>query len=525
MISTIETDIIKNLLTLERMVNKFSFQKNYLEELNLMTLDTQKIVNSVEYKLMVNLNNCFLHALHCENKDILIRALRMYVDLQKCDEAHLICQTHILKPVLQDILSERYLGLCNQDLDKVYSKVKEILDMKVDFLSEIVEENADLNCFNFVLKSFWKEFDRQSRVGLPHITAPGNPELFQKRFTCTYNLLKHIANKAGDEHLIIKDEEFQDHLKRFNLPVYFEIKFQQIAGNFESSTIDMDLKNVTADINKHSFRLKPSVILWEGLESCFHEDVFIDQLADHFIRLSMMLLSRYVLLLEKLLKKLPLPTVTKEEADCFIVNVLIDLSGVEGLVALKCHQQEVTKVKETIYSVLNSNMWPIVIKVFTVNNKVILKARSSFTSYISSVKVKECIGHIQNITAIPRLYRRTNKSPPKEASAYMVEAVKPVTIFAKKFEDNSAQVKGTIEGIINNISKQYLSLVQDVLRSVCKTEESLRRLKSRSTNASDLSADPKETISDEAKIKEQIKYDVFYFCDKVMQFEVHSSKV
>lgn len=53
--------------------------------------------------------------------------------------------------------------------------------------------------------------------------------------------------------------------------------------------------------------------------------------------------------------------------------------------------------------------------------------------------------------------------------------------------------------------------------SVCKTEESLRRLKSRTLNTSgeDSSHGSKDTMSDETKIREQIKYDVGYFSDKV----------
>lgn len=51
--------------------------------------------------------------------------------------------------------------------------------------------------------------------------------------------------------------------------------------------------------------------------------------------------------------------------------------------------------------------------------------------------------------------------------------------------------------------------------SVCKTEESLRRLKSRNINPSEETSPQTETMSDEMKIREQIKYDVAYFFEKV----------
>lgn len=50
-----------------------------------------------------------------------------------------------------------------------------------------------------------------------------------------------------------------------------------------------------------------------------------------------------------------------------------------------------------------------------------------------------------------------------------------------------------------------------------KIEESLKRFKSRNVNvSSDEPGGSPDTMSDEAKIREQIKYDVGYFCDKVL---------
>lgn len=63
---------------------------------------------------------------------------------------------------------------------------------------------------------------------------------------------------------------------------------------------------------------------------------------------------------------------------------------------------------------------------------------------------------------------------------------------------------------------RFLKLVQGVLRSVCKTEESLRRLKNRNVAVSEESAHQSDTGSDEMKIREQIKLDVAYFLQKVI---------
>lgn len=64
---------------------------------------------------------------------------------------------------------------------------------------------------------------------------------------------------------------------------------------------------------------------------------------------------------------------------------------------------------------------------------------------------------------------------------------------------------------------RYSVLVKEVLHSVCKTEESLRRLKSRNVNPADDSSSNSrgDLSSDESKIREQIKLDVKYFVTHV----------
>ncbi|KAF7267137.1 hypothetical protein GWI33_019629 [Rhynchophorus ferrugineus] len=516
-ISTIEKDWYNNLNTLERIVNKYSFQKIYLCELSLMTTDIESITTNIEEKLVKNINMCFLNAFKDKYKTGILKCLRMYINLQKQDEAHKTIQINILRPQLQPLFTDKYLEKNGQSLDQIYMKVRFILDSEIDYISRIIEEYSDLNSFNFVLNSFWPEFDMQSTNGLPYITAPGNPELFQKRFISTFNLLKYIAERSGDKTLVSKNVTFLRNLKRFNLPVYFEIKFQQIAGNFESENLNLSLQNIYLGNNELSLTLKPTISLIKSLETCFQGNVYIDQLADQFIKLSLMLISRYLKLIDNVLNNSITVDTPKEEVDNFIINCLFDLNAVEALVGPKC--DNISSVDQTIFSITNKNIWHIILKVFKENSKTIDSCRVMLQNYVINLKVKECTTQLQSVTAIPRLYRRTNRSPPKEASLYIVNTVKPILDFNNAFKDKlGQQLNQILDNILLQITTQYLSLVQEVLLSVCKTEESLKRLKSRTLNTSaDKATSKSDMMSDETKIRVQIKYDVTYFYDNFYQ--------
>ncbi|XP_060537308.1 conserved oligomeric Golgi complex subunit 2 [Cylas formicarius] len=521
-LSTVDYDSSENLLTLERLVNNYSFQKIYLEELNLVTPEVTKICLKIDSDLINKVNEKFMIALKKSDTGTLLKCLRMYVNLQKQEEAQTTFQVHILRPELLPLFSESYLEKCDYNIDKIYNEVVKILESKVNRLTQIIEENPDLKCFNFVLNSFWREFDKQSREGLPHITAPGNPELFQKRFISTWNLLQFIAEKCGDKELVRENASFVNHLKRFNLPVYFEIKFQQIAGSFETEIYNIQLTSIQSSQNKHSFKLKPSVVLWNTIESCFQHDVYIDQLADQFLRLSLMAVSRYTKLMGKLLDG-HFPPGT-ENYDDLIISTLIDLHILKGLIAP--HFKTATDLDKTVFSIINKSMSHILLKIFNSNKQVINRVQGNLQDRVVQAKVSECIGHLQNVCAIPRLYRRTNRYPPKEASSYMIEAVKPILDFHNKFKSKIDELLDQIvDSIISQITRHYSGLVQEVLRSVCKTEESLRRLKSRtSAPMEDPVHGSSDTMSDESKIREQIKYDVGYFLDKLHPLGLQSTK-
>lgn len=284
---------LQDLLMLERIVNKFSFQKTYVEVLGILTPNMQEMVNFIEDKLIKIVDEKFLDSFKKQDVDILTRCLRMYFNLNKQKEAQETFRKNIVTPYLKQVFTESNLDRLNPDVDKIYSQVLYFVNEKMRILLTVIEENPDLKTYNFTMNSFWKEFDKQSRIGLPYITAPGNPELFQKRFKSTWTTLKIIAEKCGNVNLLTEDGTFQEHIKRFNLPVYFEICYQKITGNFEGDLL-LEKTNVYATPNELSCKLQPTLSLWLAISHCFSEDVYIDQLADQFLKLSMMLLSRYL---------------------------------------------------------------------------------------------------------------------------------------------------------------------------------------------------------------------------------------
>lgn len=146
--------------------------------------------------------------------------------------------------------------------------------------------------FNFIINSFWLEVDRQLRENLPNLTAPGNPDVFQKRFKETWQFFTEIARKCDNIRLLQTNKTFQEHIKRFNLPVYFEIRFQQIVTHLEEEILTCKSVYETSDAAK--FKIKMTGEIWKSIKRCFASDTFLELLSDQFLKLSMLILSRYL---------------------------------------------------------------------------------------------------------------------------------------------------------------------------------------------------------------------------------------
>lgn len=128
------------------------------------------------------------------------------------------------------------------------------------------------------------------------------------------------------------------------------------------------------------------------------------------------------------------------------MNSLIDLNIVKNLIAL--NTDKIEDVNKTIFQIMHPNIKFVILRVFKSNRRLIEKVQSNLKNYLINIKFQESSTHLQNVGAIPRLYRRTNRTAPKGASTYMIEAVKPIINFHNKFK---LVVENDLNEILDNV--------------------------------------------------------------------------
>lgn len=255
------------------------------------------------------------------------------------------------------------------------------------------------------------------------------------------------------------------------------------------------------------FRILPFSRAWTAMEKCFADDIFLLQLLDKFWRLVLQIISRLNVWINNIFKLNVRIQKTTENPD-FEHNANLKLKFLSFL-----HvdiSNFISKLNDNLS--FTNNYIPDVLR-----EKIQLSLHefihSAFPQNLKSVEniivdyiYKDCSQHVKNVSQIPRLYRKTNRSSPTTTSNYVSLMCKPIDEYEEQYKQYlSKEALNTIlREVHKKISSEYKSLVSSVLTSVAKTEESLRRLKK--TRAG--SEPPSGEGSDDQKIRLQLQLDV-----------------
>ena len=137
---------------------------------------------------------------------------------------------------------------------------------------------------------------------------------------------------------------------------------------------------------------------------------------------------------------------------------------------------------------------------------------------------------VKQVNDVPRKYRKTNRELPSKPSPYVAAMLDPLKTFVAKDIKEESVEREIVTRVLTQICGVYLRHTTDVLTSVQKMEESLKRLKKArggggangSGGASAATSGAEAAVSDDDKIRLQLALDVKSFqsrLDSSFRFE------
>ncbi|KAH8406612.1 hypothetical protein KR215_009445 [Drosophila sulfurigaster] len=475
----------------------------------------QQLENDVHQHLRRFFNESLQQARN-STAEHLERCLRIYITLDACGHAERAFREDVVGPYMSGIIGEQQLQNSPQGLAGIYSKILNFISLHMTDLLRLTLYSDKLNGFNFVVNSYWADVEMRLELHMNSIFAPGNSEVFYVKYKCTRDFLGKIEELLTNEEAVTfyrQHKQTKSFEARWNLPVYFQICFQEISGKFEAQ-LEPLLKDDTLNVSPASgeFQLKPFNAAKEALTRCWADGIYLPEVFPKFYKLNLQIvlrLSRWIS--DVIAASKSSQNFTKVYTrNQLLISLHADTRKLEAYLPelQKIIVQAAPKTKNiTLFNnVLSKSIADL--------DDTLALHLSTIQTTLKDLLITECgTENVRQVNDLPRLYRKTNREVPTRSSGYVEQMLRPLKSFVAQHESQlgALVVEQILIEVCSNITKAYFNVVSDVLTSVQKTEESLRRLrnlKSGSASSAPSSSNSTAAVSDDDKIRLQLRVDV-----------------
>uniref|UniRef100_A0A8C7ZFH8 Conserved oligomeric Golgi complex subunit 2 n=1 Tax=Oryzias sinensis TaxID=183150 RepID=A0A8C7ZFH8_9TELE len=488
---------------LERIATEFNqLQFHAVQSKGMPLLDkVRPRIAGITSMLQQSLEGLLIEGLQTSNVDMVRHCLRTYATIDKTRDAEALVGQVLVKPYMDQVIIEEAVKSSPNGLQLMYSRLLEFVPLHCRLLREVTggtisSDKADtVPGYDFLVNSVWPEMIKGIEERLAYIFNPGNPDIFFERYSATMEFVRRFERQCSSQASVKRlrvHPSYTSFHNKWNLPVYFQLRYKEIAGRLENSISD----GLEAAPAGSTYHLQVSEVLWSCLLKCWADKVYLPPLTHRFWKLTLQLFSRYARFLDEVKQKFHL-LLNKEER-----NTIPQLSEM---------------VRQRLEAIGFRN--------FSVVEDALADSKSCLSSSIPSLNTRmtqhlteRCCRFLKSASEVPRLYRRTNKDMPVRASAYMDNALRPLH-----------QLLTDSTGLVTPVTAQawlrvvlsvctYYETISEVLSSVRKMEESLKRLKqARKGAAATTTTGANGGPTDDTKIRLQLALDVEYLGEQIQK--------
>uniref|UniRef100_A0A8C6Q638 Conserved oligomeric Golgi complex subunit 2 n=1 Tax=Nothobranchius furzeri TaxID=105023 RepID=A0A8C6Q638_NOTFU len=506
---------------LERIATEFNqLQFHAVQSKGMPLLDKiRPRIAGITSMLQQSLEGLLIEGLQMSNVDMVRHCLRTYATIDKTRDAEALVGQVLVKPYMDQVIVEEVVKSNPNGLQMMYTRLLEFVPHHCRLLREVTggaisSDKADtVPGYDFLVNSVWPEMIRGIEERLAYIFNPGNPDIFYERYSVSVEFVRRFERQCSSQASVkrLRVHPSYTSFNKWNLPVYFQLRYKEIAGRLEN-TINDGLEAAPAG---SSYRLQVSEVLWSCLVRCWSNGVYLSPLAHRFWKLTLQQYSRYAKFLVEVSlnsKDKSCSKQTNELLADILLSFLILLLHSSIVPILSRFPPQIPELSAMIRQRLEA----IGFKNFAViEGELIPSLNSRMTLHLT----ERCCRFLKSASEVPRLYRRTNKDVPVRASAYMENALQPLH---QVLTDSTGSVtpqmaQEWLRVALAECTQKYYETISEVLSSVRKMEESLKRLKQARKGASaTTTTGGNGGPSDDGKIRLQLALDVEYLGEQVL---------
>ncbi|XP_057342403.1 conserved oligomeric Golgi complex subunit 2 isoform X2 [Manis pentadactyla] len=559
-------EVSRPLLTgqiLERIATEFNqLQFHAIQSKGMPLLDTVRPrIAGITAMLQQSLEGLLLEGLQTSNVDIIRHCLRTYATIDKTRDAEALLGQVLVKPYVDEVIVEHVVMSQPGGLQIMYNKLLAFVPHHCRLLRGVTggsissEKDSTVPGYDFLVNSVWPEIVQGLEDKLPSLFNPGDPDAFHEKYTISMDFVRTFERQCGSQASVKRlraHPAYNSFNNKWNLPVYFQIRFREIAGSLEAALTDV-LEDAPAG---SSYCLLASHRTWSSLQRCWSDQMFLPLLAPRLWRLTLQIVARFSVFVGELLLR-PISNENAKDIKKPLVTGSKDPSVTQGnsedqgsspsetkpVVSISSTQlvyvaADLIKLQEQLPELLETikpKLETIGFKNFSSISAALEDSRAALSACAPALSGRiirdlseSCFSFLKSALEVPRLYRRTNKEVPTAASAYVDSALKPLYQLRSAHQDKLKQavIQQWLRGALSESTHKYHETVSDVLSAVRRMEESLKRLKHARRPAPAAPAGPRAgSMSDDDKIRLQLALDVQYLGEQIQKMGLQTEDV
>ncbi|XP_075452994.1 conserved oligomeric Golgi complex subunit 2 isoform X2 [Ascaphus truei] len=562
---TASSDLNSPLLTgqiLERIATEFNqLQFHAVQSKGMPLLDkVRPRIAGITAMLQQSLERLLLEGLQTPNVDIIRHCLRTYATIDKTRDAEALVGQVLVKPYIDEVIVEQYVQSHPNGLQVMYNKLLEFVPHHCRLLREVTggaisSEKADMvPGYDFLVNSVWPEIAHGLEGKLHSLFNPGNPDIFHQKYTVSMDFVRKFERQCGSQASVKRlraHPSYHSFNNKWNLPVYFQIRFKEIAGSLESA-LSAGFEGPPAG---SAYCLQASHVLWTCLTACWSDQIFLPLLTHRFWKLTLQMLARYSLFIKELafqvtsdkgIKERKIPLSSSNRDLTYLSATTEDQEGgsasetqpspiisTQQLMLIVADVDRILDQLPEFTEIIKPKLDQIGFKNMSIITGALEETHNSFSTPLSTFNNKiildlseSCFACLKSALEVPRLYRRTNKEVPTKASPYVDNAIKPLCQLQNEYKNILKQsVRNEwLKGALSESTQKYYGTVSDVLSSVKKMEESLKRLKQARKNVASNTVSNGGN-SDDNKIRHQLVLDVEYLGYQIQELGLQTDDI
>nr|PNR36513.1 hypothetical protein PHYPA_022364 [Physcomitrium patens] len=513
---------------LERIASEMNRLKFYVARAQDLPFiqNIQARISTADATLDASLRCCFVGALERQNEVVIVHCLRAYAAIDNSAGAQEAFRSAVVSPFVQRIvLSSSGVAVPQRSdrLEEMFEDIKTHIQTDCLFLLEkAAASNSGLQVFDFLSNSILKEVLSALQTGKPGAFSPGKPKEFLANYRSSLkflNFLEGFCRSKNEVGSFRASVAYTDFLKQWNLQIYFTLRFQEIAQSLDNSLAGPSATQKDpskAEENKLGLALSSSITLWECLQRCWQDDVYIDAISDKFLRLSLQLLSRYgTWLAVGLAARKTGDANNHPGGEWALASAPEDFVLLRHDVELLVHvvKRSYTDQVLALLSGSPNNVRVMVRESLFLGPQSLLTMVPDLSDVLIEALTDKCVEVLKQAKGIVATYRMTNRPLPSRHSPYVTSILQPLKTFLE--DDRYAHVTNEmhaelIASVSEKITSQYDVLARDMVSMARQTEASLLLLRRGARQRGAGSADTTDNVSDNLsdKICAQLFLDV-----------------